>query len=506
MDGDIFPPVNNFLFSPLTIAIIGFIHTVFAHLAIGGGFLLFIEERRSLKESDSFTLSFLKKVSERFLYLVVVFGGVSGLAVWLEIGMISPFSTAYLVNRFLWVLTDEWVFFFLSIFFLLLYVETWEKIEDRIHLQLIRNYSISSFFTLFFINGILTFQLTPSKVTGSFNLFKAFFNRTFFPSLFSRSFMAVMIASLFIMFFVSFMEESTQKKILLRRYFKVLFYSFVLFFISVAFYAYQIPKDKMENFGKISYLKGLLFFSIFLLLTGVVLSYFFSIVLPRLFKPQFALLSFLCVVFSFGLLEWIREDLRFPYLITHRSYGNDIAVNRLKDYQDQGLLTYAPFANNPEVKGNDKLQGELLFNRLCGNCHTISGVNSLKKIFSRIDENYAVSLVRKSSFFKSPMPPFAGGDKEAELIGKYLKSETREEKVQSGSEVFHSRCASCHDYGGTFRNLKRSFEGLKEEKSAELIQNIGTLTESMPEWTGSDDEKSKLSKFLSGKESEGLKK
>ncbi|MCX7830441.1 MAG: cytochrome ubiquinol oxidase subunit I, partial [Acidobacteria bacterium] len=254
-DYNIYPPVNNFLFSPLTIAIVGFLHSVVSHLAIGGGILLYIEERRCSKEGDSILLNFIKSVSEKFLYIVVVFGSVSGLAVWLIIGMISPFSTSLLVNRFLWILAIEWVFFFLAIFLLLIYFDTWEKVSDKIHLQIIRNYSISAFLTLFFINGILTFQLTPTKVRETFNLFKAFFNRTFFPSLMSRSFMALMVASLFLLVFVSLKEESALRNSLAKRYFKILFYSFVLFLISLVFYRIQIPKGQIENFSKISYLK-----------------------------------------------------------------------------------------------------------------------------------------------------------------------------------------------------------------------------------------------------------
>lgn len=506
MDYNIYPPVNNFIFSPLTIAIVGFLHTIVAHLAIGGGLLLYLEERRGVKEGDNATLSFIKNISEKFLYIVVVFGSVSGLGIWFIIGMISPFSTGYLVNRFLWIFAVEWVFFFLSIFFILIYYDTWGKISEKLHLKIIRNYFISSFMTLFFINGILTFQLTPSKAKGGINLFKAFFNRTFFPSLLSRVFIAVMLGSLFYLFYVSFIGESPLKSFLAKRYFKYLFYSFLCFSISIIFYWFQIPKAQLENFEKISYLKGIFFFSVFLLLIGVLLSLFFSIIMQRLFKPQFVFAALLCVLASFGLFEWIREDLRLPYLIVQRAYGNDLSVKELKNYQDNGFISFAPFVNNQEVKENEKLQGKLVFERLCGNCHTLKGLNSLNKTFSKIDQPYAISLVRKSSFFKAPMPPFSGGDKEAELIGKYLKSELKEERAESGEEIFKSRCSSCHNYGSDYRDLKRSLSGMKENKIGEIVNNMDTLTESMPKWSGSEEEKQKLSKFLSGSENKGVEK
>lgn len=506
MDYNIFPPVNNFIFSPLTVSIVAFLHTIVAHLAIGGGFLLFIEERRAFKEGDTATLSFIKNVSEKFLYVVVVFGSVSGLGIWFVIGMVSPFTTGYLVNRFFWIFAIEWVFFFLSVFFLLIYCETWEKITEKFHLLIVRNYFISSFLTLFFINAILTFQLTPTKVKGSLNLFKAFFNRTFFPSLLSRSFIALMIGSLFFLFFVSFMEESTLKRFLAKKYFKYLFSSFVFFAVSLILYWYQIPKTQLENFEKISYLKGIFFFSVFLIVISVFLSYSFTVILQRLFKPQFTLASIICLLASFGLFEWIREDLRLPYLVVQRVYGNDLSVKELKNYQDNGFLSFAPFAENQEVRKDEKLKGELLFKRLCGNCHTLGGVNSLNKTFSKIDYSYSISLVRKSSFFKAPMPPFAGGDKEAELIGKYLKVKVKHQTPESGEDIFESRCSPCHNYGKDYRDLKKSLKGMEEDKISDIIGNIDKLTESMPNWSGSDEEKKKLSKFLSGSEKEGVAK
>ena len=447
MDYSIFPPVNNFLFSPLLIAVVGFLHMIAASFAIGGGFLLYLEEKRCRKTGDLITLSFLQKTSEKFLYVTIVFGSVSGVGIWFSITLLSPFSTAYLVNRFLWIFAIEWVFFLLSVFFLLLYVETWHKVQPKLHLRIVRIYAISSFMTLFFINAIITFQLTPTKLKGSINLFKAFFNRTFFPSLFSRSFLSVMIASLFFLLFFSYREESTLKNFFAKRYFKFVFYSFLLFLVSIILYGFQISKSNIENFQKISYLKGIFIFSGFLLAVGVFLSFTFCILLPRLFKPLFTLIALSCVVVSLGLFEWIREDLRLPYLIVQRTYGNDLNVKKFKEYQDRGIISFAPFLSNSNVKRDENLQGELLFKRVCGNCHTMKGINSLDKIFSKIDEQYAVSLVRKSSFFKAPMPPFPGGENEAKVIGHFIKLKSGNKNPVNGSEVFKARCSPCHSYG-----------------------------------------------------------
>ncbi len=505
MDYSIFPPIYNFLASPLLIAIVATLHVIVAHFAIGGGFIFYLDERKSIKEGDRVKLEWLKPLSFKFLYITLTFGAVSGVGIWFSISLLSPLATGYLITNFIWVWAMEWAFFILEVFAILLFVETWERVSSKLHLRINLIYFISAFLSLFFINAIITFQLTPSKVKGQLNLFKAFFNRTFFPSLFSRSLITLIIASLFFLFFLSFKGEGDFKRVTSKRYFKFAFYSFLILIPALVLYGYQIPKENLENFTRISYLSGLVYFSFLLLIFGIIFSFFLSILFPSLNKPLYAILPLLLVCASFGMMEWLREDLRLPYTVSGVIYGNDLRVKNYNNYQDEGILKKMPFIE--KIKNDEDLKGEMLFRKLCGGCHTLDSVNNLKKIFSRIDSEYSFSLVRKSSFMKAPMPPFPGKDEEATLISNYIRRNIKIKKpYKDGESIFAVRCAPCHSFGGNYRDLKKSFKGVEKETIYEMIGSLDSLTESMPGWTGSEEERKNLSSYIYGEINEGGKK
>jgi mono/diheme cytochrome c family protein len=496
-DATVFPPFISFLASPLLIAIVAWLHVSVSHFAIGGGFLLYIEEKRALKYGDEEMLDWLKGFSKTFLYITLTFGALTGVAIWFIVGVLSPLSTTYLIMNFAWIWAIEWVFFLLEVFTILLYVGTWDRAEPRLHLRIGLIYFLSAWLSLFFINGILTFQLTPSKIREPLTLFKAFFNHTFFPSLFLRTFIAVWIASLFFLFFLAFYKDAPFKRILARRYFRYSIFSLVLIPACTIWYGLQIPKIHLENFSRISYLQGLAFAGLLLFLVSIALSFFLSVLFPQLYKPFFAVIPLLFAVMSFGFYEWIREDLRLPYLVSGVTYGNDINVKNCKTYQDNGFTSEAAFLNFKDGQYDDRLKGRLLFDKLCASCHTIHGVNPLEAVFSAIDEQYGYSLVRKSTFMKAPMPPFAGNDEEAGLISKYIRSSVSLKPApEKGKEIFRVRCAPCHDWERGYRTLKKGFEGLKQEEIYDMLGSLDTLTESMPMWSGSDAERKALSSYI----------
>ena len=85
------------------------------------------------------------------------------------------------------------------------YYYTWDRIPDPLHLKVGWVYAIASFFTLFIINGILTFMLTGAGQpwlavagTGGWNpaaSSKPSLN-SFWPSLFLRMLACASLASL----------------------------------------------------------------------------------------------------------------------------------------------------------------------------------------------------------------------------------------------------------------------------------------------------------------------
>ena len=123
-----------------------------------------------------------------------MFGAVTGVGIWFAIGLAHPEATSALIHNFVFAWAIEWVFFMVELTTAAVYYYTWDRIPDPLHLKVGWVYAIASFFTLFIINGILTFMLTPGQpwlaVAGtgmeSSRFVQALFNPLFWPSLFLR--------------------------------------------------------------------------------------------------------------------------------------------------------------------------------------------------------------------------------------------------------------------------------------------------------------------------------
>ncbi|MCA9413243.1 MAG: cytochrome ubiquinol oxidase subunit I, partial [Candidatus Omnitrophica bacterium] len=173
---------------------IAIFHVMISHFAVGGGLYLPMAESRALKKGRKDWLEFLPNHAKFFLILTGVYGAVSGVGIWFAIGLASPEGTSTLIHNFVFGWAIEWVFFIIELSTAAVYYYTWNRIPERLHLKVGWLYAGASFFTLFIINGILTFMLTPGaawlEVAGSgqeaSRFFQAFFNPTYWPSLFLR--------------------------------------------------------------------------------------------------------------------------------------------------------------------------------------------------------------------------------------------------------------------------------------------------------------------------------
>jgi len=176
------------------IGMIAIFHVMISHFAVGGGFYLVLAETKALKEGRRDWLVRLKAHSKFFLILTGVFGAVTGVGIWFAIGLAHPEATSALIHNFVFAWAIEWVFFMVELTTSAVYYYTWGRITDAQHLKVGWVYAIAAFFTLFIINGILTFMLTPGagwlSVSGTGKeatmFWSALFNPLFWPSLFLR--------------------------------------------------------------------------------------------------------------------------------------------------------------------------------------------------------------------------------------------------------------------------------------------------------------------------------
>jgi cytochrome bd-type quinol oxidase subunit 1 len=177
------------------IGLIAIFHIMISHFAVGGGLYLPLAERKARREGRQDWLAILQGHSKFFLVLTGVFGAVSGVGIWFSIGLANPEATSTLIHNFVFGWAIEWVFFMVELSTAAVYYYTWGRVSDELHLMIGWVYALTSFLTLVIINGILTFMLTPGDpwlaVAGTgqeaSRFWQAFFNPTFWPSLFLRT-------------------------------------------------------------------------------------------------------------------------------------------------------------------------------------------------------------------------------------------------------------------------------------------------------------------------------
>ena len=92
-----------------------------------------------------------------------------------------------MVGHFHWIWAIEWTFFSLEITAGYCFYRYAGRLNDRERLTLLVLYSVAAWFSLFWINGILSWQLTPGAWTETRNVWSGIFNPGFFPSLVFRT-------------------------------------------------------------------------------------------------------------------------------------------------------------------------------------------------------------------------------------------------------------------------------------------------------------------------------
>lgn len=99
---------------------------------------------------------------------------------------------------------------------LFIYFYSFDRMDRKKHLLIGWLYFIFAWLSLFVINGIVTFMLTPREWLRTGDFWDGFLNPTFWPSLFFRTVLALMLAGLFGFLTSSAIKEKTFREIMIR--------------------------------------------------------------------------------------------------------------------------------------------------------------------------------------------------------------------------------------------------------------------------------------------------
>ena len=193
--------------------------------------------------------------SKFFLILTGVFGTVCGVGIWFAIGLTHPEATSTLIHNFVFGWAMEWVFFIVELTTIAVYYYTWDRIDAKLHLAVGWVYAGASACTLIIINGILTFMLTPGDTwlavagTGheASKFWNAFFNPTYWPSLFLRACVCCSLAGIWALITASRIDGDKQpalKTTMVQWSVKWLVPSFVATPFLLIWYLWMVPASQ----------------------------------------------------------------------------------------------------------------------------------------------------------------------------------------------------------------------------------------------------------------------
>jgi mono/diheme cytochrome c family protein/cytochrome bd-type quinol oxidase subunit 1 len=476
---------------------IAILHVFVSHFAIGGGLYLVLSERAARRRGDTGRLAFLERLSRFFVLLSLVFGALSGVAIWFVIGLLNPAATEALIHNFVWGWAIEWTFFVVEVLAAILYYYGWKRLSARDHMALGWAYFAAAFLSLVVINGIVTFMLTPGDWLASGAFLDGFLNPTYWPSLLLRTAVCVMLAGLFALFVAARHPDAEGRRSIVR---EAAVWGLVgllgaagsfLWYRGVDVLGTEVPTLAARSYDIASRALELMPLVAAALGAGLLL----GLLWPRAAARPVAVVLLALGLVAFGSFEWFRESMRKPWVIRGYMYANGLEVAAWEDYERDGLLPHMAF------RGSD--EGQDLFGRACGSCHTLDGYNGLVDRYAGTDPDFIAGTIRGLHTMRGLMPPFPGTAQEREAIAswihrhvdrRHLSEITGLEGVALGRAVYDTRCGICHVLGGD-RDVSDTLGDLDRDDLDGLLSDT-EMAEEMPDFTGDAREREALIRFM----------
>jgi cytochrome d ubiquinol oxidase subunit I len=182
------------------IGIVAITHVWVSHFAVGGGIAIALVETLAVRLGDAALRNLAKRSSLMLILISTVFGAISGVGIWVTIGLVHPVATSALIHNYVWGWAAEWAFFILEVATALLYFATWDKVRPRTHVLIIWLYAFAAYMSLVIIQGIISFMLTPGRWLATRSFWDGIFNPTYLPGLVLRTGICLFLAGAYMTF------------------------------------------------------------------------------------------------------------------------------------------------------------------------------------------------------------------------------------------------------------------------------------------------------------------
>lgn len=487
----------------LLIALVAIVHVFVSHFAVGGGLYLVMAERKGIKEKSAEILAFVRHHTKFFLLLTMVFGGLTGVAIWFIISLIHPAATSLLIHTFVFGWAAEWVFFLVEIVALFIYFYTFGRMNHQDHQKIGWIYFGSAWMSLFLINGIIDFMLTPGNWLVDGNFWSGFFNPTFWPSLFYRSFMSFMLAGCYGFLTATFIKDEATRHKMIRYSGGWALVSLLLSIPAGWWYISVLPPAAAKLVaGASPTIKRAMTTGAYSMAALAAILIALILLNPKARIRALIVTVMVTAMGYMGAFEWTREAARRPYVINEVMYSNGILKKEVERINQEGFLKNARWVQNKEVTELNRVAaGRELFLHQCFSCHTVNGFNN---DIVRRTQNMSYGAMRKylasihdKRYF---MPPFVGNDAELGALAAYLVAGLHKKSLDepsasgagNGKQLFDDNCGVCHGID----QIKPKLAGLSAAKIRSDLDRLPELNPAMPEYSGTAEEKNTLAEYI----------
>lgn len=426
----------EYLTAPMLIPLIAIPHVIVAQFAVGGGIVLADMVRRCYRHDQPRVLERLHSLTRFFVLITVVFGAVTGVGIWWSIGLTSPAATSALIHEFVFAWAAEWMLFLVEIAAAFAFYYMWNDLTPREHMAMGWVYGVTAWGSLVIITAITAFMLTTGSWTPEKGFWSAFFNPSFIPQVLVRTGGSLAIASLWIVFLVSFEERPEDVKDRIVEWTSQwALLGMVLIGVGGFWFFEVLPSRVQLNLIRSPMLIIMTFlnFGITLVILGALGSGIFAG--SRWITPPAAALLLLAGMVAIATGEFIREGSRKPYLIHDYMMTPGVRASELDEIQKQGLVQNAPWLRRYLEKRIPKLGsvpvdrlphsqrvtvGRGLFRYHCSSCHATEGYNGMVPILYPWKPPMIHSTVENLHLANPAMPPWMGSEAERRALATYL--------------------------------------------------------------------------------------